>query len=88
MRGIWPAGNEPFDRYLAMALRSLEAMVTTAGQVDSFVAVRIFCMGWLWRAGQLHGGWDQVAGHDCGSVLGWPKHLESPASPRRLPVGS
>ena len=44
MRGIWPAGNGPFDRYLAMALRSLEAMVTTAGQVDSFVAVRIFCM--------------------------------------------
>ena len=39
-----PAGNEPFDRYLAMALRSLEAMVITAGQVDTFVAVRSPCM--------------------------------------------
>ena len=27
-----------------MALRSLEAMVTTAGQVDSFIAVRSLCM--------------------------------------------
>ena len=39
-----PAGNEPFDRYLAMALRSLEAMVITAGQVDTFVVVRSPCM--------------------------------------------